>query len=199
MWYKLKSPSFTAAVPRAQRGLSLSAAAPQHSHVSGFCRLQHVRSCAAHWPPMNLRPAWVGLDTPEEASAASALSGGGSFDGVNDHLRRELAARGGESTTLRLAGAAAASVDAYLEYRRIVGDADGGVLFTGVLCCALGLLHALCAWLAARTACVLHCPVRRTLLLGTASAAKRAERVWTPLRFGLDRRGVRELPRRGPR
>ena len=78
---------------------------------------------------MNSRPAWVGLGLTEEEP--SALSSGG--DGVNDHLRRELAARGGESTTLRLAATAAASVDAYLEYRRVVGDADGGVLFTGAL------------------------------------------------------------------
>ena len=79
---------------------------------------------------MDARPAWVGLGLPEEAPPTAVLSDshGGS---VNDHLRRELAARGGESTTLRISGAAAASVDAYVEYRRIVGDADGGVLFTG--------------------------------------------------------------------
>ena len=77
----------------------------------------------------------MGLGLPDEASAtAAALSGVSSHDGVNDHLRRELAARGGESTTLRLTGEAAASVDAYVEYRRIVGDADGGVLFSGALC-----------------------------------------------------------------
>jgi hypothetical protein len=79
---------------------------------------------------MDGRPAWVGLGLPEEALPTTALSDshGGS---VNDHLRRELAAQGCKSTTLRVTGAAAASVDAYVEYRRIVGDADGGVLFTG--------------------------------------------------------------------
>ena len=94
---------------------------------------------------MGSRPAWVGLGLPEEAPATTALSDerGGS---VNDHLRRELEAQGGESTTLRITGAAAASVDAYVEYRRIVGDADGGVLFTGTLqrngpCC--GAEHSL--------------------------------------------------------
>ncbi len=78
------------------------------------------------------RPAWVGLGLPEADAAPGPLvseSQGG--DSVNDHLRRELAARGGESTTLRISGAAAASVDAYIEYRRVVGDADGGVMFTG--------------------------------------------------------------------
>ena len=85
---------------------------------------------------MSARPAWVGLGLPDESSAPASLascSDAGSFDGVNDHLRRELAARGGESTTLRLGSEAAASVDAYIEYRRIVGDADGGVLFSGAL------------------------------------------------------------------
>ena len=77
---------------------------------------------------MTARPAWVGLGLPVEEAAESVSC---STDGVNDHLRRELAARGGESTTLRLTSEAAASVDAYIEYRRIVGDADGGVLFSG--------------------------------------------------------------------
>jgi hypothetical protein len=89
---------------------------------------------------MSARPAWVGLGLPEEASAPAFRSDGGSSDGVNDHLRRELAARGGESTTLRLGSEAAASVDAYIEYRRIVGDADGGVLFSGAL--LFGALYA---------------------------------------------------------
>jgi len=81
---------------------------------------------------MDSRPAWVGLDPPDAAPSATAQAGRGCLsDSVNDHLRRELAARGGESTTLRLSGVAAASVDAYIEYQRIVGDADGGVMFTG--------------------------------------------------------------------
>lgn len=46
---------------------------------------------------------------------------------TNDILRAELAAGGAPSASLRLQ---AASVEAYLEYRRIVGDADGGTLFT---------------------------------------------------------------------
>jgi hypothetical protein len=81
------------------------------------------------------RPAWVGLDDAPLV-ARGAPSGAmtdmhGDGGSVNDHLRRELAARGGESTTLRITGAAAASVDAYIEYQRIVGNADGGTMFTG--------------------------------------------------------------------
>ena len=63
------------------------------------------------------RPSWVGADEPAE--------------GVNDALREEYAARGGVVDTLRLSSVAAASVDAYVEYRRIVGDADGGMLLSG--------------------------------------------------------------------
>lgn len=81
------------------------------------------------------RPAWVGLeDAPLVARGApsgAVVDMHGDGGSVNDHLRRELAARGGESTTLRITGAAAASVDAYIEYKRIVGNADGGVMFTG--------------------------------------------------------------------
>ena len=79
------------------------------------------------------RPPWVGLDPPAASAATSSALADMHGDGgsVNDHLRREIAAAGGESTTLRVSGAAAASVDAYIEYRRVVGNADGGVMFTG--------------------------------------------------------------------
>lgn len=46
---------------------------------------------------------------------------------VNDVLRKEIASEGGGSATVC---GTAASVEAYLEYRRIVGEADGGTLFT---------------------------------------------------------------------
>ena len=48
---------------------------------------------------------------------------------VNDALRSEYAAKGVAVETLRIS--AAASVDAYIEYRNIVGSADGGVLLSG--------------------------------------------------------------------
>ena len=66
------------------------------------------------------RPPWVGLEAQPVKSAVE--------QGVNDYLRAEL---GEPSETLRLSRRAALSVDAYVEYKRIVGDADGGVLFTG--------------------------------------------------------------------
>ena len=49
---------------------------------------------------------------------------------VNDHLRAEYARKGEAVETLRLGGPAAAHVAAYLEYDRIVGDADGGRLLS---------------------------------------------------------------------
>ena len=58
------------------------------------------------------RPPWVGAE--DERS-------------VSDHLRQEYAARGEPTATLRVA---ADSVEAYLEYERVVGGADGGVLLT---------------------------------------------------------------------
>jgi hypothetical protein len=64
---------------------------------------------------MMLRPAWVGTGEPS----------------VNDHLREEYAERGISSETLRLDSVATRSVAQYLEYLRVVGNADGGVLLTG--------------------------------------------------------------------
>jgi hypothetical protein len=60
------------------------------------------------------RPPWAGVE--DEGSVT-----------VSDHLRQEYAARGEPSATLRVASD---SVEAYLEYERVVGGADGGVLFS---------------------------------------------------------------------
>ena len=76
-------------------------------------------------PPV--RPPWVG----------------GAEESVNDVLREDCQS----SETLRLSSVASASVDAYIEYKRIVGDADGGVLLSGAECvasCALAASHARC-------------------------------------------------------
>ena len=45
---------------------------------------------------------------------------------------REMAGRGrgGDQYHMKFSGDKAAAVDAYLEYRRVVGDDDGGELFT---------------------------------------------------------------------
>jgi hypothetical protein len=60
------------------------------------------------------RPPWAGAE--DEGSVT-----------VSDHLRQEYAARGEPSATLRVA---ADCVEAYLEYERVVGGEDGGVIFT---------------------------------------------------------------------
>lgn len=69
-------------------------------------------------PPRRMppaRPPWVGCEEPS----------------VNDQLRADHAARGDATETLRLSSSAASHVEAYLEYRRVVGNADGGVLLSG--------------------------------------------------------------------
>jgi hypothetical protein len=160
------------------------------------------------------RPAWVGLDDAPGAGALADMHGDGGS--VNDHLRREIAAAGGESSTLRLNGAAAASVDAYLEYRRIVGNADGGVMFSGAcgdaartckrrrrrrLACALRRCaarwplrtRAKRPWRACRARCLLQGRLRaRAVAAPTLTVflarALRSRRA--------SRRGVRALPRR---
>ena len=74
------------------------------------------------------RPAWVG-GTPH----ALAPDADSDKDCVQDALRREYASRGVATETLRVSSVAARSVDAYVEYRRVVGDADTGELLTGTL------------------------------------------------------------------
>ena len=62
--------------------------------------------------------------------ASSFQGGGGDGKSVNDYLREEAAAAGRPVETLRIGGDAARHVAAYLEYERIVGDADGGRLLS---------------------------------------------------------------------
>ena len=95
--------------PKVVRG---TPAAPPHATCATPPEHRHHGSPArAHAMSSGSRPPWVG---PEDPS-------------VNDQLRQEYAARGQSTTTLRLA---ADSVEAYLEYERVVGGQDGGELLT---------------------------------------------------------------------
>lgn len=52
------------------------------------------------------------------------------FQGINHHLQQELQQRNEPYTSLHLPSGVAASVDAYVHYERVVGDADNGSLLS---------------------------------------------------------------------
>lgn len=156
------------------------------------------------------RPPWVGLDDERSATSDAPRVATESWhgDSVNDHLRRELAARGGESTTLRVSSVAAASVDAYIEYRRIVGDADGGQLFSDeeyarYRAAATAERSRNRLYVAWRNAAGLDCKARRQLAAAVRSArvaaraltARGARRGSAPRRFASAGTGIKSTPR----
>ena len=101
-------------------------------------RTGYSHGLRGHWRMAAGRPAWVGGTLQRDADASDE-------ECVQDVLRRESASSGVATETLRVSSVAALSVDAYVEYCRVVGDADGGELLTGTL---LRLhAHAPCAHL----------------------------------------------------
>eukprot|EP00959_Pyramimonas_sp_CCMP1952_P037357 781541-Pyramimonas_sp.AAC.2 len=69
------------------------------------------------------RPEWVGNEVDLPSQEQGAVS-------VNDHLRADLNAQGVAHETVHVSSEAQRHVAAYLEYERIVGSADNGVMLS---------------------------------------------------------------------